>query len=290
MAETEKVTAEAANQALEQLLAEKQESAPEAPTEETPAESETEPVETEKEEPGTEVHEDDLESLKTRLSQYEAKEKESEAATKARLEAMQGRFSQNEKILRERYVRKSTVTDKLLKALEQAKTETGLDPAEVDRLIAEARSTMNPASASYAEPRVDVANEDHAIILNGFYNEQAMTDAEVQEFGRWMQSDASSALSPVEVAVAQRDLDGFLRIAHRRFLDGKSEAHKAKQRTDAVEAVRSVQRTQREAAKAATSVTSAPKKQPAGANEVDTKKLTPNDIGALLRQTVEQYH
>ena len=87
---------------------------------------------------------------------------------------------------------------------------------------------------------------------------------------------------------AGRDLDGFLRIAHSRYLDGLKGRNQ--QRDDAVGAVRAVQRTQREAARAASVPATAPKKQPTSpATGVDVKKLTQDDVSQLLRMSVEQH-
>ena len=292
----DKVTDEQAEAALHQLMGtpDEQEPAP-AAEEPEPAPVEAQPeaeVEAEPEVAAEEaVPDDDVTSLRERLKKADDLDQQHQKDAQARTDAMQKRFSDNERILRERYVKKSAVTERALKALEAAKSESGLDPAEADRIIAEMRGTMNPASASYAPaPEMAVATEDHEIVLNSFLNEKRMSELDAQEFGKWMSTEAGSVMSPIEQSVANRDLDAFLRIAHTRFSEGKREAEKAKQRADAVGAVKTVQKVQREAARAASSATAAPKKQPAGAKGVDTSKLTPVDVSTLLQQSVSQYH
>lgn len=294
----EKVTDEQAEAAIHQLIS------GEEPEQEAPAAEEPDPA-PEQEDPAVEppstaveaeqdaeaTQDDDVTSLRERLKKADETFQEHQRSAQARQDAMQKRFSDNERILRERYVKKSAVTERALKALEAAKSESGLDPAEADRIIAEMRSTMNPASASYAPPpERTVATEDHEIVLNSFLNEKHMSEQDAQEFGKWMSTEAGSVMSPIEQSVANRDLDAFLRIAHTRFSEGKREAEKTKQRADAVGAVKTVQKVQREAAKAASATTAAPKKQPAGARGVDTKKLTKEDISTLLQQSISQYH
>lgn len=289
-----KVTEEQAAAALHEIVTGETEAAPDGGQEvaegqegqaadEAPA-GEGEPA-------GEEAETDDVESLKKRLQDVESRQKEWEATAQSRSEAMQKRFSQNEGILRERFLRKSAVTDRALKLLEQAKSESGVDPADVERLIGEMKGTMNPASASYAPPQETAsATEDQAIVLNSFLNEKRMSTQEADEFGGWLRGDAGTSLSPIEQAIAGRDLDAFLRIAHDRFRARQTEAQKATQKAEAVGAVRSVQQTQRQAARAATTTTAAPRKQPAGTGKgVDPSKLTKDDVSALLRQTVMQY-
>lgn len=296
MPEPEKVSEEQASDALQQLIgaageaepqAAPEEAAPEARPEETSVKAEPEAA---TEAVAEEATEEDIESLRKRLKEAQATHEEFQKSAQARADAMQKRFSQNEQILRERYVKKAGVVERARDILKRAKSESGVDPADVDQVLGEIDATMNPASASYAPPRErTVATEDQAIILNSFLNEKAMSETEADEFGSWMQKDASTQMSPIEQAVAERDLDGFLRIAHNRFLEGRREKEKAAIRNDAVGAVKSVQRTQREAARAASSAPVSPKKPTAKAATVDPKKLTPDDVSTLLRQTVEQY-
>jgi hypothetical protein len=117
-----------------------------------------------------------------------------------------------------------------------------------------------------------------------------MDGSEADQFGKWIRSEGSSALSLPEQAVANESLDGFLRIAHNRWRSAASAQSKQQKVDDAVAAVKSVQRTQRQTARAAEVSGGAPKKQPTKTSEeVDVKKLTQNDISALLRQSWEQY-
>ena len=96
-------------------------------------------------------------------------------------------------------------------------------------------------------------------------------------------------MSEQEQRLANRDLDGFLRVAHMRY--GESLRNKERQRTETIGAVKAVQRAQRETARAASSVPSAPRKKSTGATPggVDVSKLTNDDVSKLLRLSVEQY-
>lgn len=288
----EKVTEEQANQALQQLLSETpgmEEAAAAEPAAEEPAQEEP-PAQESAEQPeepvaaAPEAAADDLKSLESR---YETRLKETESRYEARLKALQARQQENDRILRDKYVRKSAVVDKALKTLRATRTPEGIAEGEVDSVIRELEGTMNPASTSYSPP--PTGYEDQAIVVNEFLNEKGMTTEEADEFGRWVRADAPAVLSPTEQAIAQRDLDGFLRVAHYRWQEGMREKDKKAKVDDAVQAVKSVQRTQREAARAA-APTAAPKKQPPPQNTaIDVKKLTKEDISALLRQSVEQY-
>jgi len=296
--EQEEVTEEQAGEALQQLTLQGLESEDELdePVAEPSAPAETateqEPQETvQAQEEVTEDAGDDVESLRKRNEELESATKEAEKRFNERLEALKQRTSSNEQILRDRYLRKSTVADKALKVLRATRSDAGVSEAEVDQAIREMEGTLNPASASYAPPEPSpMANEDQALVLNSFLNEQGMTVAEAEEFGKWVSGEATTAMSPAEQAVASQSLDGFLRLAHTRWQQSVHDKEKESKRDDAVGAVRAVQRTQREAARAASSAPVAPKKQPASpVTETDVSKLTPDDISALLRQSVEQY-
>jgi hypothetical protein len=302
MATEQKVTEEQAGEALRALmtntpmkdLSAPETTEPEPAAESTPApapvESEpaTEPAEVEAS--AAEVPSDDVESLRKRLKEVEDTRESAIKAASDRTEAIQSRSRQNETILRERLLKKSSAVDRALKTLKQARSSEGVPEAEVDRIIAEIQATMNPQSASYTpvpEPPT-YSQEDAAIVLNDFLNEKGMSNAESDKFGSWMRTEASESLSQAEQAIANRDLDGFLRVAYNRF--NESARTKESQRNETVAAVKSVQRTQREAARAASSSPTAPRKQPTGANnEIDVKKLTHEDVDKLLRMSVEQY-
>lgn len=295
-----RITEEQANEALKQIqadvleeetgqvAAQPAETAAEAePSAEATPAAETAETATEEAE-ATET--DDVASLKTRLAERDAKIEEQEKQFKDREEALKTRYSANERILRERYVRKSNLTDKALKTIERIRNDPGVPEAEVDQTIQELRSSMNPSSPSYVPPETPKGTDDHFLIVNDFLNEKGMTTAEADAFGNWVTSEGKAKLTPVEQAVADRDLDGFLRIAHRAWRDDTSEHEKDKRTTDAVNAVKSVQRTQKEAARAAAATPTAPRKQPVGPKTtVDTKSLTQKDVSTLLRQSVEQY-
>jgi hypothetical protein len=233
---------------------------------------------------------DDLRSLEERQPEADQVLKEAEDRFNLRLEALKRRNAENEQILRDRYLRKSTVADRALSVLRATRSEGGVPEADVDQAIREMEGTMNPQSASYVPPQQQApqATEDQALVLNSFLNEKGMTLDEADEFGRWIRSDAEGVMSPAEQAVANQSIDGFLRLAHNRWQDGIAQKQREAKRDDAVGAVRSVQRTQREAARAASSAPTVPK-QVAGETEVDVGKLTKDDVSTLLRQTVEQY-
>lgn len=302
MAQVQKVTEEQAAEALKGLFAQNSDEEIPAPAPATPEPSEPKPAEPVVQEPPAETpapeqevsQSDDVESLKKRLADSEAAKEQIAKDAAARVEAIRTRTSQNESILRERYLRKATVTDKALRALKAARSETGIEKAEVDRTIAEIEGTLNPNSAQYAAPVTEpgAVLEDQALTLNSFLNEKGLSASEADAFGNWMKTEASKALSPMEQAIAGRDLDGFLRLAHTRFVDSQSQQSRQR-RDEAVGAVRSVQITQREAARAASSTPAAPRKTPAGPKTeltaADYKKFTKDDVSTLLRQSVEQY-
>ena len=244
--------------------------------------TDTEPAET-----------DDVASLKQRLGDMEARLVKDAEGAKARLAAVQGRYTQTEQILRDRYLRKSAAADNALKILRSARTESGVAETDVDRVIREMESTMNPASASYVPPESQggaAATEEQAIVLNNFLNEQGMTSDEADSFGKWVRTEASTAMSPAEQAVAAQSLDGFLRLAHRRYAESTSDAAKQTKRDDVIGVVRSVQQTQRQAIRAGAASATAPRKQPTGSRTgVDLKQLKPDDISTLLQQSASQY-
>jgi hypothetical protein len=234
---------------------------------------------------------DDVASLKTRLTEREKQATEAEQRYQARLQALQNRSQESERILRERYLRKSTAADRALKILKATRTEAGVPETEVDRAIQEVEGTMNPASVSYAPPSNQTeANEDQAIALNSFLNEKQMDTKESDDFGRWIKTEGATALHPSEQALAYRDLDGFLRIAHVRYQE--SARAKETQRASAVEAVKTVQRAQKQVARAATAAPAAPRRTtvtstPTGT--IDYEKVTQDDVAKWIKQSVEQY-
>lgn len=294
----EKVTEEQANEALQTLLGSRTEAEP-APAAE-PVAVEAAPVEAEEAAPAVEETapeteapaDDDLASLKKRLEAVEASAKKDQEHWDLRMKALQDRNATSEKILRDRMLRKATVADRALKALQQSRSETGVPEAEVDQIIRELQGTMNPDSTSYAPPPPQAngaASEEQALVLNSFLNQRGMTEAEADTFGKWIQTEAATAMSPYEQAVANESLGGFLSLAYHRWQAGLAEKGKAEMRQDAAAAVRAVQRTQKAAARAATAPTSAARRQPQAAQAMDPSKLTKDDVSALLRQTIEQY-
>lgn len=303
----EKVTEEQANAALQQLTgvdADGAEIAAEPTTEtqtveeppvqeadastaDTEAEAQTaEPAEVEAAET------DDVQSLKKRLETIETERKRDREQNEERLRAIQERHAANERILRDRHLRKSSIADKALRTLRAVRTEAGVPEAEVDRIIAELQGTMNPDSASYAPPPEpqQLASEDQIVTLNSFLNEKGMTGGEAEEFGKWMRGEAGTALTPQEQAVAVQSLDGFLRLAHTRWQDGLREtnASNQKRQVDAAAVVKAAQRTQRAAARAATTPSASPKKPPTVSKPIDLKKLSKNDISELMKRSVEE--
>lgn len=234
---------------------------------------------------------DDVSSLRQRLADAEKQRTEQDALFKARWDAMVERNQQNQRILNDRFLRKATVADRALKTLHGVRSANGLPEADVDRVIQEIEASMNPASQSYAPlPPQPAATEDKAIALNDFLNEHGMTATEAQEFGRWMQVDASSVMTPSELRVADESVGGFLRIAHGRWQDAIR--NKTNQRANAIEAVKTVQRVQKQASKAASAVPSAPRKtQVASApkDSIDMKDVTPEMVSDWAKKLVEQY-
>lgn len=301
-----RVTDAQARDALHQLLTDSHETmqptveaAPEAPAPVAPAEPsvapapepvvEAAPAEEADSAPPAET--DDLASLKARLAEREQQVTETEQRFQSRLQAMQQRNQESERTLRERYLRKSTAADRALKVLKATRSESGVPETEVDRVIQEVEGTMNPASVSYVPPaNLTEANEDQAIALNGFLNEKLMNTTEAEEFGQWIKTEGGTALSYGEQALATRDLDGFLRVAHMRFQEATRS--KATQRTSAVEAVKVVQRAQKSVARASTAVPAAPRKTAVASttpNTIDYEKITQDDISALLKKSLEMY-
>lgn len=297
----QKVTTEQATEALHQMIADHktatQTETPEpietAPVEETstveePAAEEAAPeTETPEQAAASESPEtDDVASLRQRLTEADAARTEQETLHKARWDAMLQRNAENQRILNDRFLRKATVADRALKTLRGVRSEHGLPEADVDRVIQELEGSMNPASQSYAPPP-QAAQEDQAVALNQFLNDQQMTATEAQEFGRWVQTEAPSVMPYGEQQVAAESLSGFLRLAHNRW--GESKRSKTTQRAQAVEAVKTVQRTQKQAAKAASAAPTAPRKTTVAAPTTDVTKLTQEDVATLLRKSVEMY-
>lgn len=239
----------------------------------------------------TEPETDDVTSLRQRLADAEKARTEQEALFKARWDAMNERNQQNQRILNDRFLRKATVADRALKTLKGVRSEHGLPETDVDRVIQEIEASMNPASQSYAPlPPQPVATEDKAIALNDFLNEHGMTATEAQEFGRWMQVDATSAMTPRELQIADESVSGFLRIAHGRWQD--SLRAKTTQRANAVEAVKVVQRVQKQASKAASAAPSAPRKTQVAStpkDSIDFRDVTPDMVSEWAKKAVEQY-
>jgi len=216
-----------------------------------------------------------------------------------RLEATRQRSEQNQTILRNRLLQKSTASDSALRLLQQTLTEDGVRPEDVKQVIEQLQGTMNPASASYAPPAQPTYQpmvaqpslaEDQNMVLNDFLDDKGLTASEAEEFGNWIRTEGSQTMPQAEMNVAQHSLDGFLRLAHGRWQAGAAAKVREARTNDAVGAVKSVQRTQRAAAKAASSQPAAPARQPVGSKQnVDVSKLTNDDLSDLFRQSVEQY-
>ncbi|KKN27291.1 hypothetical protein LCGC14_0866060 [marine sediment metagenome] len=302
--ETGKITAEDAGKALHQLSFDGDENPqeevitqplplvtdppaedpkPAEPVEEAPAVTTEKPVEEAKPAAG----EDDVASLKTRLEDEQGR-------SKRRLEAVQSRHQESIRILRDRHLRKSTALDRATKVIESALTDEGVDKDEAQRVVQESRGTMHPDSSSYVPPAPQpsgVATEEQRLVFNDFLNEQGMELEEAKEFGEWISTQAGKAMSPTEVAVANESLDGFLRLAHSRWKEGIGEKGKEALRTDAQDAVRVVQRNQKNKARAAAGPGGAPKKQPTSpSTAIDYRKMTKEDVSALVKLSVTQHH
>lgn len=234
------------------------------------------------------IESDDVESLKARMDEVEKR-------YEARFEAFKSRTLQNERILRDRYLKKATATDAALKILKGARTEYGVSEADADRVIKEIEASMNPASQSYvaSEAQAPAPNDDGAMVVNNFLNEQGLSTEEADAFIGWVRTEAPTSMSPAEMAVGDQSLDGFLRLAYARFerTQGDGEAPKPPGKADVIGAVKAVQRTQRAAIRAGSATPSAPRKQPAGSSaEIDYSKITKDDVSALLRAASMPYH
>lgn len=310
MAEQE-VTLEQANEALRQL-ANANAAAPE-PTQQAQAEveqaAEVEPAPTAETtepvaqaaptdvSPPPETESDDVASLHKRLEASEAERKQEREKLESRLRAVQERSRANESIVRDRYIRKSAVVDKAHRILKAVRTESGADPADIDGVIRDIEGTLNPASANYSPPQEQAPSlrEDQAIVMNEFLNDKGMDTAEAEDFGKWMRTEGSTALSDSEQRIAGESLRGFLHLAHDRWQKSTQRSQEPA-RNDAVEVVKAVQRTQRQAARAAAPTTPSPRKQPAApkAGEIDWDKMSEAEqtamVSKLVRQSVEQYH
>lgn len=291
---SEEVTEAQAEEALRQLLNGDEDQVPQEEPQVISAEEAPEAQEASSEEQQEVIHEvseepvnDDIESLQQRLTEAETAQSEAQKRYEDQMAAIQQRYEENQKIQHERYLRKSSTADRALKALEKAKSEEGITQAEIDAIIGDVRSTMNPASPSYAEPTPQF-EEDRNMVLNNFLNEQRMTLSQQNEFANWIHTQAETKMPQAEQMVAQSSIDGFLRLAHYRYQEDMR-ANEAGKRDDAVEAVKQVKRIQKEAAQA--SAPKAPRKQPTAtqSDQIDISKLTDKDVGELIRQSVEQY-
>ena len=191
MASTQKVTEEQAAEAL-RALATQAHIDDDEPEPQVAAAPEPEPtpepepvVETPKDETPSEViaasESDDVASLRKRLEERETEAQSLAELNEKRLKATQERFAQNERTMREKYLKKSSVADRALHILEQTRTEKGVSETEVDRVIQEIRGTMSPQSPNYAPPPQQAAYEDNGIVLNSFLNEKGMTQEDSQE-------------------------------------------------------------------------------------------------------------
>ena len=266
----EKVTEAQASEALGQMIQEHrpdEESALEIVEHEVPKEEA--PKEDAAAEPSSELAEeeapeDDVASLRKRLEQREAEIKSREEEFTKQRQAFSSRAAENERILRERVLRKSTVADRALKILEAArKGEADVD--EADRVIQEIRASMNPASPSYVPPQASQGYaEEPLMVLNSFLNEKGMSQDQQDKFGTWIQTEAPRMLTAREQAVAQESIDGFLRIAHARWQESANAQEQTKKHAETVAAVKTVQRAQKASARAASAPTSAPRKTSAG--------------------------
>ena len=304
MPEPEKVTEEQASAALSEIYQSAEEGIPvqtqepePAPVEE-PSTEEAPAVETEPEAesaPEAASEGDDVASLKRRLQERDTQAIKDKEEADTRWKAFQARAAENERILRDRYLRKSSITDKAMRVLRAIRSQEGVPEADVDGVIREIESTLNPASASYVQPSVGPEYAvDAAITLRSFLNEKRLTDEEAADFGNWMETEGRRTLSPREQAVANQSLDGFLSIAHSKWQYGVREKDREAQRAATVEATRSVQRTQKEAARAASASPAAPRKQTSGKTQLpDLKKMSKAEkdlyVATLLKQSVEQY-
>ena len=264
-----------------------------APAEVTPAEGEsgaTVATGTTDEKPA-----DDVKSLLARNKELETAATTAEERHNSRIEALKQRSQQNEQIMRDRLLKKSTLSDRMAQTLRKSRSTDGVPEAEVDQVIRDFDGSLNPASASYvapAQPAATADSNDQVLVLNEFLNEKGMDLKEQDQFSTWIKTEAGNVMSQEEQNVANESLGGFLRLAHYTWQSGVKQkaAKNESKRSDAVNAARSVQRTQREAARAASPVTAAPITQPVSkAAEPDYDKFSSDDVSALLKKSVEEY-
>jgi len=258
---------------------------------------------------GSDFHEDDLESLKARLGSIEQEREKERQESQSRLEAFRLRNQENEKILRDKFLRKSAAADYARQVLQKALTEEGAGESEIKQVLEKLQGTMNPASANYS-PEIQQQQQyqqyqqyqqqqsyqdpqDQVLTMNNFLNEKNMSPEEATTFGNWLRTDAVNVMSPVEQNIAQQNVDAFLRIAHNRWKEGASEQEKTQARQDAVQAVKAVQRTQKEAQKATSGRSSAPIQSrgtpPAKSAQEVAEAMTKADVSILFQQLVDRY-
>ena len=72
---------------------------------------------------------DDVESLKKRLVVMEEKERKAEERFESRSKAVQQRYAANERILRDRHLKKSNAVNQALMLLKASRTEAGVPEA-----------------------------------------------------------------------------------------------------------------------------------------------------------------
>jgi len=233
---------------------------------------------------------DDVKSLLARNKELEDAATSLEDRHKARIEALKQRSQQSEQIMRDRLLKKSTLSDRMAQTLRKSRSADGVPEAEVDQVIRDFDGSLNPASASYVPPQPATADSnDQVLVLNEFLNEKGMDLKEQDQFSTWIKTEASNVMSQEEQNVAQESLGGFLRLAHFRWqteTKQKATSDESK-RSDAVNAARSVKRIQKEAAKAASPVTAAPKKQPV--SSAQEQEVKASDVSGLLRASVVEY-
>src|SRR3990167_5291396 len=140
MAETEKVTEAQAEEALRALVDLKNQQGDEPEEAAAPAVTEITDAAPAAEEAAVEAtapaESDDVASLKQRLEVADTERQKERERYEARWKAIQERNAANERILRDRYIRKSTAVDRALKTLRATRTTDGVSETEVDRVIA----------------------------------------------------------------------------------------------------------------------------------------------------------
>ena len=261
--EPEEVVEEAASDeaASEAIEAEQADEATEAVAEETTSQD---------------TGDDDVSSLKAR---HEAAVKRYED----QLTAVRTRSAQSLESVNRQKMKFASERDRARRILEKALTEDGVDKAEAERLLADIRAGYNPSSANYtpqSDPVEVAAQEDQAITVNQWLNDNALTDDEANRFSKWLRNESNLTDGDRRI----KDTYSLLSVVEPRW----REAEKGSKPSDTIRAIKTVQSVQRRAAKAAAAGVGASKNN-AGKRPSAKKgeRLTDDQVSELFRASME---